>query len=149
METIFDKNAAINILDRIELLTPLQNAIWGKMNISQMFAHCAIAFEFATGKINVPMTFIGKMIGRFYKPIYSNKKPFPKNIKTLKEALVTDKKDFYFEKKRLILAINEMQKGGEIICTTLPHPFFGKLTPAQWGIGMYKHLDHHLRQFGV
>jgi len=34
-------------------------------------------------------------------------------------------------------------------CTKHPHSFFGKLTPEEWAILSYKHLDHHLRQFGV
>jgi hypothetical protein len=29
------------------------------------------------------------------------------------------------------------------------HPMFGKMTADQWGRSMWKHLDHHLRQFGV
>ncbi|MFD1127776.1 DUF1569 domain-containing protein [Paenibacillus provencensis] len=31
---------------------------------------------------------------------------------------------------------------------TNPHPFFGKLTSEEWSIGLYKHLDHHLKEFG-
>lgn len=42
-----------------------------------------------------------------------------------------------------------MHTGGEKVCTTHPHPIMGSYTPAEWGKGMYKHLDHHLRQFGV
>ena len=30
-----------------------------------------------------------------------------------------------------------------------PHPVFGKFSREQWGKMNYKHLDHHLRQFGV
>jgi Protein of unknown function (DUF1569) len=40
-------------------------------------------------------------------------------------------------------------KGGAEGCTKHPHNFFGKLTPLEWATGMYKHLDHHLRQFGA
>jgi len=29
------------------------------------------------------------------------------------------------------------------------HAFFGSLTGAEWGVSTYKHLDHHLRQFGA
>ena len=49
----------------------------------------------------------------------------------------------------LLKYIEKFQAGGEEKCTTYPHPFFGKVTPREWSIGMYKHLDHHLRQFGV
>ena len=29
------------------------------------------------------------------------------------------------------------------------HPFFGRMTKEQLGILAYKHIDHHLRQFGA
>jgi transposase InsO family protein len=34
-------------------------------------------------------------------------------------------------------------------CTAHPHSLFGRLTPEEWATLMYKHVDHHLRQFGV
>ena len=45
--------------------------------------------------------------------------------------------------------VRQFSEGGETRCTRHPHPFFGSLTPQAWSRGMYKHLDHHLRQFGV
>jgi len=30
-----------------------------------------------------------------------------------------------------------------------PRCFFGKLSGKEWGELMYKHIDHHLRQFGA
>ncbi len=32
---------------------------------------------------------------------------------------------------------------------TLSHPAFGNISTNEWGIAAYKHMDHHLRQFGV
>ena len=29
------------------------------------------------------------------------------------------------------------------------HPVFGKMSPTDWGVLGYKHIDHHLKQFGV
>jgi uncharacterized protein DUF1569 len=29
------------------------------------------------------------------------------------------------------------------------HPAFGALTGRAWGVLMYRHIDHHLRQFGA
>ena len=45
--------------------------------------------------------------------------------------------------------IDRFAAAGPKGCTTHPHSFFGPLTPDEWAILMYKHLDHHLRQFGV
>ena len=62
---------------------------------------------------------------------------------------MADPREFAREKERLKQSVQEFHRGGEAKCTTLPHPFFGEITPAEWAMGMYKHLDHHLRQFGV
>ncbi len=32
---------------------------------------------------------------------------------------------------------------------TVPHPVFGRLSVDDWGRLSWKHLDHHLRQFGL
>ena len=53
------------------------------------------------------------------------------------------------EKTKLENLIKEFHGGGLGGATTNPHAFFGKLTKEEWGIVMYKHLDHHLRQFSA
>jgi hypothetical protein len=149
MKSIFEPEAKNEILERIEKLHPASTRLWGKMTVPQMLAHCANGLGLATGKIKPPRQFIGKLIGWLFKSSYSNERRFPKNVKTIKGGDVADEKDFETEKKRLIIAINEMHSGGKEICTDHPHPIMGKFTPEEWGKGMYKHLDHHLRQFGV
>jgi len=149
MQSIFESAAKKEILKRIDLLTPQSQRKWGKMNVAQMLAHCANGMELATGKIKPPRELIGKIIGWMFKSSYSSKRKFPKNVQTIKGGAVVDERDFELEKKRLISAIEEMHAGGEKICTDHPHPIMGKFSPEEWGKGMYKHLDHHLRQFGV
>ena len=55
---------------------------------------------------------------------------------------------FNSEKVKLLNLINELheQKDKE---QWKAHPIFGHFTKAQWGQMQYKHLDHHLNQFGV
>ena len=149
MKTIFDTEAKNEILLRIEKLTPDSQGQWGKMNVSQMLAHCANGLGLATGKIKPPRQLVGKLFGWIFKPAYYNSKNFPKNIQTIKGGAVLDEKDFEIEKRRLIKALEEMHNNGEAGCTDHPHPIMGSYTPKEWGIGMYKHLDHHLRQFGA
>ena len=149
MKSIFEPDSKNEILQRIEKLSPESKRRWGKMDISQMLAHCANAMGLATGKIKPPRQLIGKLLGWLFKPAYYNEKDFPKNIQTIKGGKVEDEKDFIFEKQRLVDAIEEMYSGGEKCCTNHPHPIMGSYTPAEWGKGMYKHLDHHLRQFGA
>lgn len=149
MKTIFNAEAKKEILVRIEKLSPESQRLWGKMNVSQMLAHCANGMLMATGKIKPPREFIGKLFGWMFKSSYYSERNFPKNIQTIKGGAVVDDKDFVFEKNRLIQGVEDMYNGGEDGCTKHPHAILGNFTPEEWGKGMYKHLDHHLRQFGV
>jgi hypothetical protein len=72
-----------------------------------------------------------------------------KNMPTDKSYVVSDDRDFDFERRRLVGYIDRFQAGGPVGCTTGPHSFFGKMTPEEWSALNWIHLDHHLRQFGV
>lgn len=136
------------MLGRIEKITPGNQRQWGSMDVAQMLAHCGNAMEMAMGKINPQRVFIGRLLGGIFKHTYTNEKPFSKDSPTSDEIRVTDSRDFNNEKTRLLSLVREFAAGGEKGCTHHPHPFFGSLTAAEWSRGMYKHLDHHLRQFG-
>jgi hypothetical protein len=81
------------------------------------------------------------------KTKYSDDKPFDRSSPTSEELKVIGHKDFDGEKTRLIGLVRRFSSGGETKVTMHPHPFFGPLSAREWGIGMYKHIDHHLRQF--
>lgn len=149
MNSLFDHNSVLEIKNRILLLQANSPAKWGKMNVAQMLAHCTGGLKMAAGDIHLPRLFIGKLIGPFLKSSYYNNLPFPKNIQTDKALVITDARNFELEKQELLLLLDKFHHGGPTNCTKTPHPFLGKFTPEQWSKGMYKHLDHHLRQFGV
>lgn len=117
--------------------------------MAQMMAHCSAALDMASGKANLPRMFIGRLLGSFVKPIYTNEKPFSQNNPTEPSLVVSDARDFGREREKLKLGVKQFHEGGEGKCTRHPHPFFGALTPVEWSGGMYKHVDHHLRQFGA
>ena len=149
MKNLFDKRYTGEIIRRLDNLTQSSQRLWGKMEVAQMLAHCRKTLEMATGDKILPRVFIGKLIGRFFVKEFSNEKPFGKNGPTDKTLKIANRRDFEIEKRKLIEYIEKFQIGGEGKCTTHPHPFFGKVTPRESSIGMYKHLDDHLRQFGV
>jgi hypothetical protein len=62
---------------------------------------------------------------------------------------VRDERDLDTERQRLCKMIDRFAAAGPQGCTAHPHSFFGRLTPEEWSMWMYKHLDHHLQQFGV
>lgn len=149
MHSLFEASVVEEITNRIEQLQPESKAIWGKMTVAQMLAHCTGGMQMATGEIQLPRRFIGRLLAPFIKASYYNDLPFPKNINTDKALVITDNKDFLVEKEALILHINKFHQGNAQHCTKAPHPLLGHFTPEQWAKGMYKHVDHHLRQFGV
>lgn len=149
MNSLFKSKPLEEILHRIEALQPDSKALWGKMTVAQMLAHCTGGMQMATGEIKLPRRFIGRLIGPLVKTSYYNDRPFPKGINTDKALVVTDDKDFLVEQQNLILQVKKFHKGQAQHCTKTPHPFLGHFTPEQWAKGMYKHIDHHLRQFGV
>ena len=149
MKSLFEKDALDEIILRVDQLQPAAQRQWGKMDVSQMMAHCSAALDMASGELILPRLFIGRLIGPFIKPIYANDKPFSRNNPTDPKLVVSDSRDFLREQGLLKAKLRQFHEGGETRCTPHPHPFFGPLTPDQWGRGMYKHLDHHLRQFGA
>lgn len=149
MKHLFEREAVDEVMSRIDMLQPTTQRQWGKMNVAQMMAHCSSALDMANGRLNPPRMLIGRLIGGLVKPIYSNEKPFSQNNPTDPKLVVADQRDFAREQEHLKQKIRQFHESGEKGCTQHPHPFFGSLTPYEWSRGMYKHLDHHLRQFGA
>lgn len=149
MKNLFETDALTEVISRIDTLKPSSARQWGKMDVAQMMAHCSAALDMAAGRANPPRMLIGRLIGSMVKPIYTNEKPFSKGNPTDKSLIVADARDFSREQEELKQKVRQFHEGGEGQCTRHPHPFFGALTPYEWSRGMYKHLDHHLRQFGA
>lgn len=149
METLFQKETADRIISRIEGLEPAAVRQWGKMNAAQMMAHCSTTLDMASGRLNPARMFVGRLLGPLFKSSFTNEKPFPRNSPTNEELVIADARDFAREREQLKQKVRQFHEGGEAKCTRHPHPFFGALTPEAWSRGMYKHLDHHLRQFGA
>ena len=149
MKNLFEREAVDEVISRIDQLQPAVPRQWGKMDVAQMMAHCSAALDMASGKLKLPRIFLGRLIGPLVKPIYTNQKPFSRNNPTDPKLVVSDQRDFLREHEQLKAKVRQFHEGGEAQCTRHPHPFFGDLTPPQWARGMYKHLDHHLRQFGA
>ena len=113
-----------------------------------MMAHCSAALEMASGKLVAKRTLIGRIVGPRLRHMLTNDSPFPRGAPTAKELKVSAS-DFAKEHERLKQSVRQFHEGGESQVTKHLHPFFGKITPLEWSTGMYKHLDHHLTQFGV
>lgn len=137
------------MLSRLEQLTPETKPLWGKMNVVGMLNHLNKGMGMANGTLNLKRSIPGLLFGRFALAQYTNDKPFSQNLPTDPNLKPADKIEFEAEKTKLIQLVKDFQAKGEAGVSKHPHPFFGKLEPWQWGRGMWKHNDHHFRQFGV
>ena len=150
MKNLFEVATANEVKDRIGKLGPKSERQWGKMTAPQALAHCATSMEWAVGDKNEPRMFIGRLIGPMAKSrVLKGDGPMARNAPTAKSLVVSDDRDLAKERQRLCALIDRFSAGGPEGCTKHPHTFFGPLTPDEWSTLMYKHLDHHLRQFGV
>ena len=150
MKNLFEAGRVEEVKERMAQLRPDSERLWGKMNAAQAVAHCSASVEWAVGDRIPPRMFLGRIMGRIVKPmVFRNDEPMRRNSPTAKDLMVQDERDLRTERERLRGLIDRFAAAGPKGCTTHPHSFFGRLTPEEWAALMYKHLDHHLRQFGV
>lgn len=150
LPNIFSQSVADEIIERIQQLKPTTPAQWGKMNVSQMLAHCNVTYEMAYEDKHPKPNFLMRLILKtFVKNLVVNEIPYKKNAQTAPAFLITDEKEFDKEKNRLIQYIQKtVDLGAESFEQKESHSF-GPLSITEWNNMFYKHLDHHLRQFGV
>ena len=147
MKSIFDPLVKKELHQRISQLSENSQPQWGKMTVAQMLWHCQFPLKLAiTNKARKKFgNFIAKL---FFKKMLYNNKPWRKNLPTVKIAKASAPKEFAMEKLILEQLIEDMHLTKDRTSWN-PHPIFGTFSHAQWGQLSYKHLDHHLQQFGV
>lgn len=149
MQNLFDQQTFHSVKERISQLSPSSGRQWGKMNVAQMMAHCRAAFDYPLSGKQAPRMLMGYLVGWMIKPKTYNDEPFKKNLPTAAVLKFADERNFEKEKSGLLQNIESFYIMGPGNAGKYPHPMFGSLKPEQWGKFMYKHLDHHLLQFGV
>jgi len=150
MKNLFDPARVEEIKQRIAMLRPESERQWGTMTAPQAVEHCSRGLEMALGERKLPRELLGRILGPIIKPkVFANDEPMRRNSPTSKALVVQDERNLAQECARLCGMIDRFAAAGPAGCTSHPHSFFGKLKAEEWAILMYKHLDHHLRQFGV
>lgn len=149
MKNLFDQDSYNEIIERINKLSPGSQRQWGKMQVAQMMAHCKEAFKVPLSDKKLSGPLLAKIFGRLIKAKLYNDSPWKKGLPTAPNFVIKDDRDFDTEKKELLDLVNRFHQAGPGNVGKHPHPFFGRFTAEQWGMSMYKHLDHHLRQFAA
>lgn len=147
MKSLLSEDRYQEIKARLELLTENAEKGWGKMSVGQMCWHCQYPLKLSI--TNKPNTSKGNwFLKTFFKKLLYNDKPWHKNLPTAPQLKTKETKDFNSEHEILKSLVNEFYDVRDRE-EWHPHPAFGTFTKEQWGQMQYKHLDHHLTQFGV
>jgi hypothetical protein len=150
MKNLWQPETVQELKERLSHLRPDTPRLWGKMTPAQAVAHCTIGMELALGDRRPPRMLIGRLIGFVIKPMaFKENEPMRRNSPTISGFEVSDNRDLAAEREKLSAMIDRFAVAGAAGCTTHPHSFFGRLTPDEWSFWMYKHIDHHLQQFGA
>lgn len=147
MKTIWDPSCRAELFSRLAGLTLDCHPLWGSMNPSHMLAHCADPMRSAMGELAV-----AAKPGPFRKPVLRYLiiywLPWPKGVPTAPEFLHPEPGAFDQNLSNLCQTIERFAQRGDR-GPFEEHPAFGRLSGKDWGRLTYRHLDHHLRQFGL
>lgn len=150
MKSVFNQSDVNEIIARIDKLQASSQALWGKMGVAQMLAHCNVSYEMAYENIHPkPGAFQKFIMKTFVKNIVVKDKPYKRSSQTAPAFIIQDDRNFENEKKRLIDYVNKTLQLGESHFQNKESHSFGRLNSNEWNTMFYKHLDHHLSQFGV
>jgi hypothetical protein len=148
MPSIYSKSDNDAMIARIQKLQPNTEALWGQMNAVQMMKHANEAIIVAFGENTIAVNLMMRILGRLIKNKVFNSPEFQKNSPTAKEFIFEGDFDFESTQQELIQNYSRFAAGPQSI-TLRKHPFWGNMSSEDWDKLMWKHIDHHLRQFGV
>jgi len=148
MRSLFEPDTYHAVLQRLDTLQPDATRQWGKMSAAQMLEHTARAVEMALGRRGRGQIWLGRLLGWMFWREFAGETPFRRNGPTGPDFIIHDEPDFAAAKARLRALVTELHAAGAAGCDGHVHGFFGRMSGEDWGRTQFKHVDHHLRQFG-
>jgi Protein of unknown function (DUF1569) len=139
------------LLSRIAALTPDTPRQWGTMTAHQMLVHCADQVRVSTGRRPLKSLSIPRFLRPLMKWFFITRTDgFKPNMRTMKEldanVDMTKPTEFIADRAALLELLDPSQYADK---KGVDHPLFGYMSLPEFGNITWKHLDHHLRQFGV
>ena len=151
MPKLLDKEALSSLIARINKLEDGSIPKWGQMTVSEMLTHCSTAIQMGLGEVATKPKF-NKATGAMARLFFIDVFPFPKGSPTAPELHPKMKlrkpEAFAHERDLLITQLKRIHSTPEDHRFS-DHPIFRQMGRKRWGQLVYKHIDHHLRQFGV
>jgi hypothetical protein len=149
MKTLFSAEDRAGVLRRLEGLAPGAERAWGRMDAAQVLAHLAATLEAAAGELRVRRSLLGRVLGPLFRGRLLGPAPFGRDAPTAAAFRVEGPRDFGRERARLLAVLDRFCAAGAAGAEGRCHAFLGPLTGEEWGRLMWKHVDHHLVQFGA
>jgi hypothetical protein len=147
---LFDPAGVDVALGRLAALTAESPPQWGSMNAAQMLAHLCVAYDMAFDRnYPRPNPLMRWALRRFVKDKVVGPAPYPRNTPTAPQFRIRDPRNFAQERARLEANLRRALTDGRAAFEGRESPSFGPLSANEWNVLFAKHLDHHLRQFGV
>lgn len=151
--SLFDEQKRGEIIARINNLTSETKGMWGKMNVNQMICHCTDGLRGSLGELGSEVKDESNFLSRslikwlvLYIIQMPKEVPTSDRVNQMKDG--TKPTGFESDRKTLLEFIEKVSaKSDDFAWAT--HFKFGALNRNEWGILSYKHIDHHLKQFGV
>jgi len=147
MKTLWSETDRNELVVRLARLNVESKPQWGKMNCAQMLAHLADGFRMTLGDL-APRSKGGPLSFAPIKKLVIYWLPFPKGAPTAPELITRPSEGIEKESEAVKELLTRIaQSAGR--ADWPEHPAFGKMSEQDWGVLGYRHMDHHLRQFGA
>jgi hypothetical protein len=146
MNTVFRPECRTALVRRLQALRPDDAARWGRMNAPQMVVHVGEQIRMALGELpTAPMRTPLRYFPIAQLVVYWL--PWPKGVPTAPELLVRVPATWNDDLATVEALLEKCASRGAP-GRWPEHPAFGRLSGRAWGVLLYRHTDHHLRQFG-
>jgi hypothetical protein len=148
MGSILNEGERAALISRMQSLTASSTARWGKMNVLEMLQHLRLSAQMTLGEHSVAS--VNKRPFQMFplKHLLLYVLPFPKGAPTASELYPVGTAAFA-EERAILMNLLEQIAAGPPERTWPAHPLFGPMSWREWGVVTYKHINHHLKQFGA
>jgi hypothetical protein len=147
MPSVWDAPIRADLMRRLQALTPGHTARWGKFSAAAMVAHLNDATRMALGELDVPAKAPPFLRYAPVRYLLIHVLPMPKSAPTAPQLLARSAEADLSREQQAFAVLFDRLGGATTLAPT--HPAFGTMTRRDWGVLCHKHIDHHLRQFGV
>lgn len=151
MRSLAIPGAIEELVSRVQKIRPESKRQWGSMTCDEMLCHLADSFRIVMGEKPVAMVPANRFTRRMMRFIALHVPlPWPRGIRTVPEVDPrrngTRPSTFEADRQGLLTLLHRFAAND---ARYAQHPMFGSMSRQDWMIWGYRHMDHHLRQFGA